>query len=121
MRFYLDEDLSDVIAVIGRERFGLDVVSAHALGMEHASDAEQLAFAGHNGRVIVTRNGDDFIRLTSRCLEAGLPHHGVVIVPSSLRGREFLRIARGLAAVHAMYPADTEPYLVLYLPDTRDR
>jgi hypothetical protein len=116
MRFYLDEDLSDVIAVIGRNRFGLDIVSAHACGIEHVSDAEQLAFAAREGRVLVTRNGDDFIMLTHRFRDEGLPHPGVAIVPRSLRGREFRRVAEGLAHLHVLYPQDTMPYLVVYLP-----
>jgi len=116
MRFYLDEDLSDVIATVGSDRFGLDITSAHALRLEHRPDSEQLAFAARERRVLVTRNGDDFILLTGQFMAEGLPHPGVVVVPPSVTGREFMRIAQGLAHLHALYPEDTMPYLVVYLP-----
>ena len=116
MRFYLDEDLSDVIAVIGRERFGLDITSAHALGTEHASDHEQLSFAARERRCLVTRNGDDFTVLTRQFAAVEVDHPGVVIVPPSMTGREFQVIAARLAYCHELYPNDTVPYLVMYLP-----
>lgn len=40
MRFYLDEDLSDQIEAIARERFSLDVWSSHEQGMDGATDEE---------------------------------------------------------------------------------
>lgn len=116
MRFYLDECLSDIIAVIGRERFGLDIISAHAAGMELATDAEQLAFAAEQGRVMVTRNADDFILLTEQLEAKQEPHGGVIIVPPSMTGREFAAIAERLAYCHELYPQDTVPYLAMYLP-----
>jgi hypothetical protein len=44
IRYYLDADLSPKIAVIGRG-LGLDVVSAHEVGMTEAVDADRLAHA----------------------------------------------------------------------------
>jgi predicted nuclease of predicted toxin-antitoxin system len=117
MRFYLDECLSDTIAATARDHFGLDVVSAHALGMDHAPDEEQLAFAARLHRCLVTRNGSDFIRLTRRFMAESLPHAGVIAVSASFTGREFMQIARGLAEIHARYPEDVYPYLVVYLPN----
>lgn len=118
MRFYLDEDLSDVIALIGRERIGPDVACAHELGMEEATDEEQLTFAAQERRCIVTRNARDFLGLTERFLAESLPHAGVAIVPPSLTGQEFRLIAQGLAYCHNLYPEDAIPYLVVYLSDT---
>jgi hypothetical protein len=86
--------------------------------MEHALDEEQLAFAAAQRRCIVTRNGRDFLRLTERFIAEALPHPGVIVVPKSYTGREFLAIAAGLARYHAMYPEDIVPYLVTYLPDS---
>lgn len=117
MRYYLDEDLSNVIAEIGRERFGLDIDSAQALGMEQATDAEQLAFAAREQRYLVTRDGRDFLRLTADFLRESLPHPGIVVVPSSLSGKEFLRIATALADIHSRYPEDNVPFLVVYLSE----
>ena len=114
MRYYLDEDQSDVIAVVARERFGLDVTASHEVDMDHATDSEQLQFAAGQGRCIVTRNGDDFIMLTRRYIGAELAHAGVLIVPSSIAGSDFAGIAQALADHHRLYP-DNVPNYVDYL------
>lgn len=56
-----DEDLAPAIADIVRRQV-LDVVSVHELGRRQSSDDEQLRFAAAQGRVLLTRNRDDFIR-----------------------------------------------------------
>lgn len=83
MRFLLDEDLHPGVAEIGR-RLGLDIRSVHEIDRRGYSDREQLAFAASQGRALVTRNRDDFIRLTVECFQTGAPHAGVLIVPYSL-------------------------------------
>lgn len=42
MKFYLDEDISPKIAEVLRKH-GVDVVSAHDIGMKGASDEDQFA------------------------------------------------------------------------------
>jgi uncharacterized protein with PIN domain len=84
MRFLLDEDLNPAVAEIGRG-LGLDVVSVHEIDRRGFSDEEQLRFAISDGRTLVTRNRDDFLRLTGAFFEAGEIHHGLLIVPYSLR------------------------------------
>jgi hypothetical protein len=117
MRFYLDEDQSDLVADIAHRQFGLDVTSAHRVGTKGTPDSAQLAYAAVERRCIVTRNGDDFPRLTVRFLLEGLPHAGVLIVPTSWPQRGWMRIARALAYYHSLYPGDAPPYLVDYLHD----
>jgi hypothetical protein len=53
MRFYLDEDLSQVIAALARRR-GLDVTSSHEVQYRHdgIADAQQLALAAAEGRCL---------------------------------------------------------------------
>src|SRR5581483_379286 len=97
MRFYLDEDLSDQVARAARAQ-GLDVVSSHELGRDGWSDDEQLRQAAEEGRCFVTRNRDDFIALTTRCLEHECPHEGVLIVPPSLPNARVAAIVRALVA-----------------------
>ena len=115
MRFYLDEDLSDEIAVIARERYGVDVASSHELGMDHTTDEEQLSYAAAVERCIVTGNADDFRRLTTAFVAAGLPHAGVLIVSPSAPREHFDLVARALALYHELYPEPFIPYLVDYL------
>ncbi len=115
MRFYLDEDLSHRIAAIGRDRYGLDVISSHDVAMDHATDDEQLAFAAEQGRCIVTGNDRHFTRLTAEYIAEGRPHAGVLIVPSSMPRQNFDLMARAPAAYHELHPAPFIPYLVDYV------
>lgn len=117
MRFHLDADQSATVAAIAVRAFGIDVMSSHDLGMDHLSDEEQLLFAAQDERCIVTRNGSDFIAITGRFLEEGLPHAGVLIIPDSIQNYEFSRIARAMAWFHAQYPDGVPPYFVGYLSD----
>lgn len=115
MRFYLDEDLSYHIATIGRERFGLDVTSAHEHDMNAATDEEQLWFATNEGRGIVTKNRDDFLRLADRFYESGAAFTSIVIASQTLLTRDFHDVARALAYYHELHPEDFIPGLVDYL------
>jgi predicted nuclease of predicted toxin-antitoxin system len=95
MNFLLDEDLAPAAAVIARGR-ALDVVSVHELDRRQRTDEDQLRSAAGEGRVFLTRNRDDFIRLTVACFQAGEPHPGVLIVPWSLPNRQPERIVSAL-------------------------
>jgi predicted nuclease of predicted toxin-antitoxin system len=95
MRFLLDEDVNPAAAGIGR-RLGLDVVSVHEIGRRGFGDEEQLRFAVAQGRVFVTRNRDDFIRLTVSFFQTGEMHHGVLLVPHSLPNHRPAQIAHAL-------------------------
>ena len=114
MRFYLDEDQSYRIAAIARS-LGVDIVTTRDLGRGAASDAEQLALAAELGRVLVTRNYDDFARFTRRFLEEGRPHAGVLFVPRSLRGQYEAAIARAIARYDRDHPEGMPPYMIDYL------
>ena len=114
MRFYLDADLSWRIVAIAR-RLGVDVVSAHRVGMTEATDAEQLAYATQDDRCIVTKNRDDFLDLDRAYRDQGLQHHGILIVAESLPTHDFVAVARALARYHSLYPERSVPGLVDYL------
>ncbi len=95
MKYYLDEDISPGIAEILRAK-GIDAVSAHEAGMLQASDLEQLDHASKNKRCFVTRNRNDFIKLTVMFFNENRPHHGVLIIPASYPGDRFGRTAKAL-------------------------
>lgn len=95
IRFYLDADVSPKVAVIGRG-LGLDVVSAHEVGMTEAADADQMARAAAEGRVLVTRNRDDFLALTLAAYHDRAPHRGLLVVRELSPSHRASRLAHAL-------------------------
>lgn len=95
MRFLLDEDVNPVVAEIARG-LGLDVVSVHEIDRRGFPDEQQLRFSAAQGRIFLTRNRDDFLRLTVTFFQAGELHQGVLIVPRSLPNHFPERIAHAL-------------------------
>jgi len=114
IRYYLDEDLSPVIAEMLRKE-KIDAVSAHEAGMLQASDLEQLDFAAAHKRCMVTRNRNDFIRLTVRFFNEHRPHYGVLIIPHSYPGDQFRSIATALKAYAKAHREGLSSYLVDFL------
>lgn len=78
IRLYIDEDLTDRLAVALRSR-GYDVISAHEVNMRGRTDKEQLAFATNNNRIILTRNIKHFVALQREYYKHGLLHKGIVV------------------------------------------
>lgn len=114
MNFYLDEDISPKVAQLLRKK-SIDAVSAHETGMLGASDEEQLAAASADGRVLVTRNRDDFILLTVRFFEDLKPHHGLLIVPHTIPGSNFNLFATLLMKFAKKHPKGLVPYTIEFL------
>ncbi|MBI4634991.1 MAG: DUF5615 family PIN-like protein [Candidatus Rokubacteria bacterium] len=114
MKFYLDEDLSPTVAELARDR-GVDAISVHEVGATGLSDWEQLDRAASAGRCLVTRNRDDFVRLTVEYYAAGRPHRGVLIIPYTLPADQFSRLADALVAYAAHRPGDAPEYTIDFL------
>jgi predicted nuclease of predicted toxin-antitoxin system len=114
VKYYLDEDLSPKIAELLRKQ-SVDCISAHEVGMLQSSDLEQLKFAARNRRCLLTRNRDDFIRLTVQFFNAHLPHYGVLIIPNTLPGDQFSRIATALSKYARIHPGGMQPYTIDFL------
>lgn len=115
MKLYLDEDISPKVSEILRKK-GMDAVSAHETGMLEASDDEQLAFAAAEGRATVTRNRDDFITLTVQFFNDLKPHRGLIIVPYTIPGSEFSKLAALLMKYSKDHPQGLESYSIEFLP-----
>lgn len=114
IKYYLDEDLSPVIsAMLRKDR--VDAASAHEVGMIQASDLEQLEYAASHKRCMVTRNRNDFIRLTVQFFNEHRPHYGVLIVPYSYRGDNFRIVAKALKAYAKAHKDGLSSYLVDFL------
>jgi uncharacterized protein with PIN domain len=114
VRFYLDEDLSPRIAAAVRAR-GVDAVSSHECGMNGHSDEEQLLFAAREGRCLVTRNRDDFQRLTVDRYRYNARHLGVLIVPRHAKLQSESAIAVALVQYARQRPGDLPPYTLDFL------
>ncbi|MBW2014742.1 MAG: DUF5615 family PIN-like protein [Deltaproteobacteria bacterium] len=103
--------LSPKIAELLRKQ-SVDCISAHEVGMLQASDAEQLKFTARNRRCLLTRNRDDFIRLTVQFFNEHLPHYGVLIIPNTIPGDQFSRIADALAGYARIHPGGMQSYTI---------
>jgi len=79
-------------------------------------DQGQLDFPASEKRCLVTRNGDDFIRLTVRFFNDQRPHYGVLIVPYTLPGDQFARIARLIKKFSSHHKKGLAPYSIAFLP-----
>ena len=100
--FYLDEDLSPIIARMGRDR-GLDVISCHEVGNQELTDPEQLAFSTAEGRCLVTGNGRDFEPIANELFVRGESHAGVAAVPGMWRRNDYARIVQALVTLAELY------------------
>lgn len=114
IKYYLDEDLSPVIAEMLRKD-KIDAVCVHEAGMIQASDLEQLEFAASRKRCLVTRNRNDFIRLTVQFFNEHRPHYGVLIIPYSYPGDNFRAIAKALITYAKAHKDGLSAYHVDFL------
>ncbi len=71
IRYHLDEHIDFAVAQ-GLRRRGIDVTTTADAGLLGADDADHIAFAVANGRVIVS-NDPDFLRLHDQ----GVEHTGI--------------------------------------------
>lgn len=87
--FYVDEDLSESLSALLRA-LGWDAINTSEARNRGFRDARQLAFAVHDGRVLLSANYKDHRLLYEAWriwgaefgLAAGAPHSGVLILPN---------------------------------------
>jgi predicted nuclease of predicted toxin-antitoxin system len=114
VKFYIDEDISPKVAEVLRKR-GVDVVSAHDIGMTGASDEDQFAEAVSRKCAIVTRNRGDFITLTIQAFENRSPHYGLVVLSHSISGSNFKGMAALLEKCTRKNPAGMAAYTIEFI------
>jgi len=113
MGFLLDEDVNPAVAEIARG-LGLDVFSVHEIDRRGLQDEDQLRFSASQQRIFVTRNLDDFLRLTLIFFQTHEPHAGLLIVPRSLPNHLPERIAHALRRWQER-PGDPGAYFIDFL------
>lgn len=114
MKYYLDEDISPKIADILTD-YRIDTKSSHEVGMNQSTDLDQLELAATQGRCFVTRNRNDFIKLTVQFFNENRPHQGVLIIPHTIPGDKFSIIATSLKKYAIKNPSGMEPYTIDFL------
>lgn len=114
MRYVLDEDVNPEVAIIARG-LGLDVTSVHEVGRRGWSDPEQLEFARVDGRIFITRNRDDFLRLARAAFASGQPCAGVLVIPVTVPNRDAPRMAHALKRWDDLHPHSTPTEFVDFL------
>jgi len=98
--FLIDENLSPLLARHLRTGHGFDAVHVQDLGLRGASDADILARAIAEDRIIVTSNADDF-----RSLGARMPAHPGVAVMLDAVGRA-QQLTLGVVLANALKPPE---------------
>lgn len=100
IRLYMDEDSMREALVKALRRRGVDVVTASEERMIHRDDADHLDYATQQGRVVVTRNIQDFYELHTIYLTEGKHHAGIILVPQQRYsvGEEMRRLLKLIAA-----------------------
>lgn len=78
MKFYLDEDVHEDIAMALRLR-GYDVRTTKEAGNKGLTDIEQLKYAASEDRIIISFNVSDFYKLHSEFLKKGIEHSGIIL------------------------------------------
>ncbi len=94
IRFFLDENVANAVAVALRQR-DIDVVTTAETGYRGRNDLDIIAFALQESRVIVSQD-DDFLVLASR----GVSHAGIVYYKSQTRTLK--QIIQGLLLIHGV-------------------
>jgi hypothetical protein len=64
---------------------------------------------------MVTRNRDDFITLTVQFFEDLKPHKGLIIIPHTIPGSEFSKLATLIIKYSKKHPEGLEPYTIEFL------
>ena len=101
IRLYIDEDVSNELAVALRDR-GFVAESATDAGLLNADDDKQLAHAASHNMALLTYNVKDYLALGRQYAKEGRSHSGIVVSSDQYSRRQFgtlLRLVLGLLNV----------------------
>lgn len=79
IRIYLDEDSMRHSLVQALRNRGVDVTTALDEGMIERSDADHLAYATKQARVLFSYNRGDFLKLHTQYIAEGKSHAGIIL------------------------------------------
>lgn len=74
----LDEDVDPLLAAVLR-MCGVDAIAAQDAGLRSADDEALLQFAAREGRVLLTHNVSDFVKLAREWAGARRSHAGILV------------------------------------------
>jgi hypothetical protein len=105
MRLFLDAHLSGRNIGQPLRAQGHDVRAADAeRQLDRAGDESLLRLATDDGRILITHNTKDILRILARWGAAGTAHAGCRLVPHSFRQDQYGVIIAGIAAALAATP-----------------
>jgi len=114
VKFLVDEDLNEEIAIILRAK-GVDAMHIRELGLSGSEDQEVLDEAARQERCLITRNRNDFLTLTEFYFHEGRPHPGVLIITRSYPGNQTSKIVQAILSLTQSHPHAFQPYAFLFL------
>jgi len=113
IRFQADADLNQIIVSAVVRRFPeIDFRTATGAGLAGLNDAEVLALAAHDGRVLVTHDQTTMPRFFGEFIRS-TPSPGLIVVAQSLAVRE---VVDALILVWAVTQPEEWTNRIVYLP-----
>jgi predicted nuclease of predicted toxin-antitoxin system len=110
VEFYLDEDVSVLVAELLRAR-GFSARTTQEAERKSTRDEDQLAYAVSQQRALLTHNRDDFARLVEEYFTGGRRHYGIIIAVR----RPPQEIARRLLIILNQATADEIEDQIIYI------
>ena len=116
MRVYLDDDIAAALLTQLLRQAGHDVQRPADVGTVGEDDSRHLTHAVREGRVLLSRNHDDFENLHDLVVAAGGHHPGILIVRKDNNPRRdlsFAGIVRAIANLSAAGVPVADQFIVL--------
>ena len=113
IRLYVDEDSMSRALVRALQARGVDVTTALAEDMIERSDADHLAYATQQGRVLFSFNVGDFYQLHTAYVAQGKSHAGIILSSQQRYpvGEQMRRLLKLIATKSAEEMQDTLEFL----------